>query len=79
MILMTLMILMLSPPLFDKLEQTSFYWDATNGIGLNVGPLKDLLLNGVLCNLPLCILFVPDKLTVVKQPIETISQFIGDG
>ena len=41
-------------------------------------PLNDLLLNGILCNFPLCILFVLDQLAMIEQPIEAISQFIGD-
>ena len=41
--------------------------------------LDNLFLNGVLCNLPLCILFVPDQVATIEQPIEAISQLIGDG
>ena len=43
-----------------------------------MGLLNDLLLNGVLCDFPLGILFIPDQLTTVKQPIEMVSQLIGD-
>ena len=47
-------------------------------IGLNVDLLNDLFLNGVLCYFSLCILLVPNQPTTVQQPIETISQFVGD-
>ena len=40
--------------------------------------LNDLLLNGVLCYLPLRILFVLNQLTAMEQPVELIPQFIGD-
>ena len=40
--------------------------------------LNDLFLNGVLCDLPLRILFVPYQSAVMEQPIEVISQLIGD-
>ena len=46
--------------------------------GLNVDQLNDLFLNGILSNLPLRILFVLNQPTVMEQPIEMISQFIGD-
>ena len=68
--LMILMILMMSP--FHELEWTDI-GIATNYLGLNVGLLNDLFLNGILCDLPFCILLVPDQPTVVKQPIELIS------
>ena len=41
-------------------------------IGLNVGLLNDLFLNGVLCDLPLRVLLIPDQPTVMEQPIEVI-------
>ena len=47
-------------------------------LGLNVGLLYDLFLNSILCNLSFHILLIPDQLTVVKQPIELISQLVGD-
>ena len=47
-------------------------------VGLNVSLLNDLFLNGVLCNLPLSVLFIPNQPTAMEQPIEAISQFIGD-
>ena len=46
---------------------------------LNVGYLQDLLLNSIFCNLPLCILLVPWQVTLVHQPVEVISYFVGDG
>ena len=55
-----------------------FYWDATDWLGINVDLLNDLFLDGVPCDLPLCILFIPDQLTTVEQPIEMISQVIGN-
>ena len=47
-------------------------------IGLNVGLLNDLFLNGVLCDFPLRVILIPDQLTAMEQPIETIPQFVGD-
>ena len=64
-------------PSFNKPEWT-YNWDATDYLGLNVDLLNDLL-NSVLYNLTLCILFIPNQLTAVEQPIEPISQLIGDG
>ena len=42
-------------------------------------PLDDLFLDGVLCHLPLCVLFVSNQPTAVQQSIEAIPQLIGDG
>ena len=47
-------------------------------MGLNVDPLDDLFLNGVLCYLPLRIFLIPNQPTAVQQSIEPISQLIGD-
>ena len=73
---MTLTILMNSP--LNELEQICI-GIAANYIGLNMGLLNDLLLNGILCDLPLSILLVSWQLTVMQQPIELISHLIGNG
>ena len=53
---MTLTILMTSP--LHEIEWINI-WDATDYVGLNVGLLNDLL-NSILCDLSLSILFIPD-------------------
>ena len=64
--------------LFNEYEQT-YIGIVTNYLGLNAGLLNDLLLNGILCNLPLSILLIPNQPTAMQQPIEPISQLIGNG
>ena len=51
--------------LFNELEWICI-GIATNYLGLNVGLLNDLLLNSILCNLPLHILLVPWQLTMMQ-------------
>ena len=43
-----------------------------------MGPLDDLFLNSVLCNLSFSILLVPWQPITVQQPIEAISHLVGD-
>ena len=61
---------------FHELEQIVLgcYWLQ----GLNMGQLDDLLLNSILHDLPLSILFVPQQPTVVHQPIKAISHLVGN-
>ena len=39
-------------------------------------PLDGLFLNGILCYLPLCILFVPNQPTAMEQSIEVLGSAI---
>ena len=45
---------------------------------LNMGPLYDLFLNSVFCDLPLCVLIAPQNPTQMQVPIDAISKLVGD-
>ena len=59
-------------------NKTDLLWKMLIVCRTKRGSLNDLLLNGVLCYLPLRILLILNQPTAVQQSIEAIPQFIGD-